>query len=317
MDLYSYFYNLVMQIPRGRVSTYGALARALGDIRASRACGVMLAQNPEPPRIPCHRVVMSDGSLGGFTHPDGVNRKIELLKSEGVEIEGNKIKNFRQILFEDFHTDYPLKRLREEQKKLRKEIIIEDDFSTNLVAGVDVSYSGRLAYGALVVMQDVGEVLKIVTTRMKVDFPYIPTYFAFREEPVIRELLNMIHEPVVLMVDGNGILHPVRMGLATYVGIKNNVPTIGVAKKLLMGEVVENRVILDGDIVGYFLKYRGKGIYVSPGHRVSLETSLKIVKKFMKYKIPEPVRLAHLTANKLRRNQDKKVFKLMRIYPRR
>ncbi len=310
MDLYSYFYNLVKQIPRGRVSTYGSLARALGDIRAARACGVMLSQNPDPPKIPCHRVVMSDGSIGGFTHLEGIKRKIELLRSEGIEIEGNKIKNFREVLFEDFRTDYPLKKLREKQKKLQDKIVLEDDFSTNLVAGVDVSYEGRFAYGALVIMQDMDKILKIITTKMEIDFPYISTYLAFREEPVIRELLKSVDDPVLLMVDGNGILHPVRMGLATYVGIKNNVPTIGIAKKLLMGEIVENRIILDEETVGYHVKSRGRGIFVSPGYRISLDTSLKTVRKFLKFKIPEPIRIAHITANNLRRgDRDKKVYK--------
>ncbi len=301
MDLYSYFYRLVMQIPRGRVSTYGALARALGDIRAARACGVMLSQNPDPPRIPCHRVVMSDGSLGGFTHPEGLRRKIELLREEGVEVENGKIANFREILFEEFRTDYPLKRLREEQESLRKRIILHDRFSTDTVGGVDISYDGRDAYGALVIMR--GEkVLEIIEKRMRVDFPYIPTYLAFREEPLISELLREVDDEIVLLVDGNGILHPRFFGLASHVGVKNDVPTIGVAKSKLLGEVRENRVYVSGRHVGWFVRSgRRKGIYVSPGHRVSVETSIRIVKKYLRYKNPEPLRLAHMHANEFRK----------------
>ncbi len=301
MDLYSYFYDLVRQIPRGMVSTYGALAKALGDIRASRACGVMLAQNPDPPTIPCHRVVMSDGSLGGFTHPEGIRRKIELLRQEGVEVEGYKVKNFRSILFEDFKTDYPLKKLQDEQEKMREKIVLYDDFSAKLVGGVDVSYSGRWAYGTLVIMKDVNTVLRIVKIKMRVDFPYIPTYLAFREEPVITELLSKVDENIILLVDGNGILHPRRMGLATYAGIKNDLPTVGVAKKLLLGEIRDDEIIHAGEVVGHMLKSRGKPIYVSPGHKVSQKTSLRVVKRFLKYRIPEPIRLAHIYANEMRR----------------
>jgi len=301
MDLYTYFYNLVMQVPRGMVSTYGALARALGDIRAARACGVMLSQNPDPPRIPCHRVVMSDGSIGGFTHPEGIKRKMELLRSEGVEIIGGKIVNFRDKLFEEFKTDYPLKKLQEEQIKLKREVILEDDLTPQFVGGVDISYDGRIAYGVLAIFDTRGKFVERIEKVMKIKFPYIPTYLAFREEPLISSLLKEWSEPLVLMVDGNGILHPRGMGLATYVGVKNDVPTIGVAKKLLMGEVRGVYIYLSGKRVGAFLKSGiKKGIYVSPGHRISLETSLKIVKEYLKYKNPEPLRIAHLFAKELR-----------------
>jgi deoxyribonuclease V len=301
VNLYDYFYGLVIQIPRGMVSTYGALARALGDIRASRACGVMLSQNPDPPRIPCHRVVMSDGSIGGFTHPEGIKRKIELLRKEGVYVKDGKIVNFKDVLFEDFKTDYPLKKLREEQERMRGSVILEDDFSAELVGGVDVSYEGRRAFGALVIMDSKGRVREIIKKDFRVDFPYIPTYLAFREEPVISSLLKELDEEIVLLVDGNGILHPLNMGLATYVGVKNNIPTIGVAKSLLMGEVINSVVYLNNIPVGYEIKKFKRGIYISPGHRVSLESSLLLVKNFLRYKVPEPLRLAHIEANKLRK----------------
>ncbi len=301
MDLYSYFYGLVRQIPRGRVSTYGALARALGDIRASRACGVMLSQNPDPPRIPCHRVVMSDGSLGGFTHPKGIGRKIELLREEGIEVSNGKIVNFKELLFEDFKTEYPLKKLREEQERLREKIILEDDFSTNIIGAVDVSYRDRVAYGALVLMNPEGKVMRVIRKIMPVNFPYIPTYLAFREEPIIREMLKEVDEEIILLIDGNGILHPRFFGLASHVGVKNNIPTIGVAKSLLLGEIRENKVYFGRRQVGWFVKSGVKrGIYISPGHRISLKTSLALVKKFLHYKMPEPLRLAHMEANNLR-----------------
>jgi len=302
MDLYTYFYNLVMQIPRGKVSTYGALAKALGDIRAARACGVMLSQNPDPPRIPCHRVVMSDGSLGGFTHPEGIKRKIELLRQEGIEIENGKVKNFPKFLFEDFKTDYPLKRLRKEQDNLRKKVILEDDYPS-LVGSVDVSYSARNAYVALVIMHD-GR-YEVIGEKMRVNFPYIPTYLAFREEPIISKILKRVDEDILLMIDGNGILHPRFMGLATYVGIKNNIATIGVAKNLLMGEIMKGKILIGSKIVGQYIPSgRKRGIYISPGHRITLDSAVRIVKRYLKYKNPEPLRLAHIYANKLRREDN-------------
>ncbi len=302
MNLYEYFYRLVMQIPRGRVSTYGALANALGDIRAARACGVMLSQNPDPPRIPCHRVVMSDGSLGGFTHPQGLKRKIELLRKEGIRIVNGKVADFNSVFFDDFDTSYPLKALREEQNEIKNKLIIHDVFDSNIVGGVDLSYSGRTAFGALVIMNTRGKMKEVITKKMRVDFPYIPTYLAFREAPLISMLLREIDDEIILFVDGNGILHPRYAGVATHVGVKNDVPTVGVAKSLLFGKVVENRVIVNDKQVGWFIKSgRKRGIYISPGHRVSLGTSLKLVKNFLKYKIPEPLRLAHIYANEMRK----------------
>ncbi len=302
MNLYEYFYRLVMQIPRGRISTYGALANALGDIRAARACGVMLSQNPDPPRIPCHRVVMSDGSLGGFTHPQGLKRKIELLRNEGIRIVNGKVADFDTVFFDDFDTSYPLKTLRKEQDEIKGKLIIHDAFDSTLVGGVDLSYSGRLAFGALVIMDEHKKIKEIITKKMRVDFPYIPTYLAFREEPLISMLLREIDEEIILFVDGNGILHPRYAGVATHVGVKNDVPTVGVAKSLLFGKVIGNRVIVNDRQVGWFVKSgRKKGIYISPGHKVSLGTSLKMVKNFLKYKIPEPLRLAHIHANEMRK----------------
>ncbi len=306
MNLYEYFYRLVMQIPRGRISTYGALANALGDIRAARACGVMLSQNPDPPRIPCHRVVMSDGSLGGFTHPQGLKRKIELLRNEGIRIVNGKVADFDTVFFDDFDTSYPLKALREEQNEIKSKLIIHDAFDSNLVGGVDLSYSGRMAFGALVIMDEHKKIKEIITKKMRVDFPYIPTYLAFREEPLISMLLKEIDEEIILFVDGNGILHPRYAGVATHVGVKNDVPTVGVAKSLLFGKVIGNRVIVNDRQVGWFVKSgRKKGIYISPGHKVSLNTSLKMVKNFLKYKIPEPLRLAHIYANEMRKQHIK------------
>lgn len=81
-----------MQVPRGRVTTYGELARALGT-KGYRAIGRILHNNPNAPLVPCHRVVMSDGSLGGYAH--GTTRKIELLTSEGIRIEHGRVVDFQ------------------------------------------------------------------------------------------------------------------------------------------------------------------------------------------------------------------------------
>ncbi len=92
-------YNLLRQVPKGKVTTYGLLAQAL-DTRAYRAVGNAMRDNPDIPKTPCHRVVNSDGRLGGYLH--GLDKKIKILKSEGIEIENGKVKDFDKKLFSTF-----------------------------------------------------------------------------------------------------------------------------------------------------------------------------------------------------------------------
>ena len=311
MNFIDHFYSLVKQIPKGNVSTYGELARALGDIRASRAVGRMLNANPYAPVVPCHRVVMSDGSLGGFG--GGVDKKIALLESEGVEVSLGEIIDFMDIVFKDFETDYPLKKMRKEQNRLKKLVILEDDFSNiETVAGVDVAYDDK-AFGAIAVYdwEDM-DILERKTMAIDVEIPYITTYLAFRELPVIERLIKKLEDkPTLLLIDGNGVLHPYGMGIASHVGVKLGVPTIGVAKTLLCGKVKRevnsvgeySEVEFEGRIIGYAFKSSPRAkklIYISPGHKISFETALNVVKRFCKHKIPEPIREAHALATKAR-----------------
>ncbi|MEK6968739.1 MAG: MGMT family protein [Nanoarchaeota archaeon] len=96
----SQFFNqawkVCAKIPRGKVTTYKEIANAL-NTNAYRAIGQAMHNNPYAPRVPCHRVVSSGGSLGGFAHP--LKRKIELLKKEGVEVKNGKIVDFEKRLF--------------------------------------------------------------------------------------------------------------------------------------------------------------------------------------------------------------------------
>ncbi len=311
MKFDDYFYSLVKQIPKGRVSTYGELARALGDIRASRAVGKMLNQNPYAPIVPCHRVVMSDGSLGGFG--GGIKKKIRLLDKEGVKVQDYNIVDFDRVLFKDFKTKYPLKKLRDEQMRLKKSIKLEDDFSKiETVGGVDVAYDD-MGYGACA-LYDFKSMKKIgsLTNKTEVEIPYIPTYLAFRELPVIEGLIKKLkNKPTVLLLDGNGVLHPYGMGIASHVGVVLDIPTIGVAKKLLCGNLKKevkrvgdySQVEYEGKVIGYALKSSSRSkkfIYVSPGHKVSFKTALKVSKRFCKHKIPEPIREAHALATRAR-----------------
>jgi methylated-DNA-[protein]-cysteine S-methyltransferase len=88
-------YDLLLKIPAGKVSTYGDLARALGNPSASRAIGRILGENPNPIKVPCHRVVMSNGQIGGYAY--GTARKRQLLEKEGVSLTNGIVQNFKNV----------------------------------------------------------------------------------------------------------------------------------------------------------------------------------------------------------------------------
>ncbi|MBU0894287.1 MAG: MGMT family protein [Nanoarchaeota archaeon] len=89
-------YKLTSKVPKGKVTTYGELAKAL-NCKAYRAVGTAMNKNPNWPKVPCHRVVKSNGQVGDFA--SGVKKKIKLLKKEGIEVKKGKIENFNKVLY--------------------------------------------------------------------------------------------------------------------------------------------------------------------------------------------------------------------------
>ncbi|MEW5936859.1 MAG: MGMT family protein, partial [Candidatus Thermoplasmatota archaeon] len=164
-------YRLTAQIPRGLVSTYGAIAATLGDAIAARAVGRMMASNPHPITVPCHRVVMSDGSLGGYT--GGIERKRHLLREEGVPVDGEKVIDFQRRLFTAFDSKRPLAKLKAEQVALAFSLHLADDFAPDLpLCALDVAYRGDRGWCAGLLTTSDGE--KILATSViegEVDFP--------------------------------------------------------------------------------------------------------------------------------------------------
>ncbi len=313
------FYPLVCQIPEGRVSTYGALARALGSERAARAVGKMLNENPRPVEVPCHRVVMSDGSLGGYG--GGIEEKKRLLEEEGIRIKNGRVKEFEHVVFESFVSDKPLKRLREEQKRVKEKVAVQESgIGFSSVAGVDVSYSNNRAYPALSLWDHENkEEIDVFTTEIDVEFPYIPTFLAFRELPCLLEILEKVEDqPDVVMVDGNGVMHPDGIGLASHLGVETGMATVGVAKSKLCGDLVDeidrekgkmlSEVRDNGKLIGHALlegKRAKNPIYVSPGHGVSHDQAVQLVKSYCRYKVPDPIRRAHIEATKRRKKDER------------
>ncbi|MGD0056760.1 MAG: endonuclease V [Methanomassiliicoccales archaeon] len=309
-DFVKSVFDTTAQIPHGRVSTYGEIATALGDVGASRAVGMILASNPRPIIVPCHRVVYSNGEIGWYGGKGkGTERKKELLSKEGVRIEGGKVADFENLRFANFDIEPILKNLRRIQDALSKKVVEEDDFGKlTYVAGLDVSYAGDDAFASMVLYDwSENRIVDRRTIRSRAIFPYIPSYLAFREIPVLADLIDS-RKDTVYLVDGQGVLHPRAFGIASHIGVAFDIPTIGVAKSLLCG-VVENgkatksRINLDGRSRGYFIGRSGKhSVYVSVGHRISLKSAVKIVSRSLEIGKVDPMREAHRLANSARRS---------------
>jgi len=303
-------FDATVQIPKGRVSTYGDIATALGDVAASRIVGVILARNPRPIVVPCHRVVYSDGEVGWYGGKGrGAERKKELLSREGVRIKDGKIEHFDSVRFADFKIEPMLKDLRLEQDALSSKVVERDDFGQmKYVAGLDVSYADDDAFAAMVVY-DCSEdaVVARKTIRRKATFPYIPSYLAFREIPILKDLIDGKRDTIYL-VDGQGVLHPRAFGIASHIGVAFDIPTIGVAKSLLCGiiekeEARKSPIRLDGELKGYLIRQSGKHpLYVSVGHRVSLESAVIVVDKLLDEGRVNPLQEAHRLANDARKS---------------
>lgn len=314
-DLWKETYDLVAQVPEGRVTTYGAVAKALGDIAASRFVGLAMSRNEDIVRVPCRRVVQSDRFVGGYTG-GGSKKKIQLLRKEGIEISGSKVVNLDKILFSDFKTGYPLRKLRRIQIDLKRRLVLrESKEKAKFVAGIDVAYDGDHAYASLVKFNfESKEETSRHVVEGKAVFPYVPTYLAFREIPVIEPLMDLVDDDTVLMYDGNGVLHPEGFGITSHVGVVFDVPTIGVAKKLLCGAMVRCpskeaiKIILNGQLAGHALcgGQSEKPVFVSAGHRVSQDQAKAVTMRFLTHRVPEPTRIAHIVAETARRGTSHK-----------
>jgi deoxyribonuclease V len=183
--------------------------------------------------------------------------------------------------------------------------------SPRLIAGVDIS-AGRAekaATAAVVVLSYPGlDLMEVKVVNGMLDFPYVPGLLSFRESPLILmacEQLDLV--PALILVDGQGIAHPRRMGLASHLGLLLDIPTIGCAKSRLCGhhempgtEAGSSAELMDnGEIIGTALrtKDRVKPLYVSIGHKVDLHAAIRWTLACCRgYRLPEPTRLAHLAA---------------------
>lgn len=195
------------------------------------------------------------------------------------------------------------------QRLLAAKVVQIDDLPTvRHIAGIDVSVDAttNLARAAVVVLSfpDLAEV-SVARHAQPIAMPYVPGLLSFREIPVILgALAQVVPAPDLLMVDGQGIAHPRRLGIAAHLGVILNLPAIGCAKSILRGrhaplpdEVGAAAEMVDrGEVVGMALRTRkhANPILISIGNRISLPTAVAFVKACGRgYRLPEPTRLAH------------------------
>ncbi len=312
-DIVGALRDLVFQIPAGRVTTYRALAEALGDPDSVRFVTAFLGSE-EAKDWPAHRVVHSSGALGRAFGEDQT-KTAEKLRKEGVRVVGDRVDPLLQFFFAEFRTDRPLARLQEEQREVAKRMVLCPLPEDGKIGAVDVAYRGDEAVAAFVLADHRGEPLDFLISRTPARFPYIRTYLSYRELPAYLTALKEAEEkglfPDILLVDGNGILHPRRAGIATHLGVLLDLPTVGVAKGHLCGDVnTEGMVIgewrpvlLEGEVVGGAIRTgRNRTLFVSPGHRADVKTSVDLVLALtQKDELPPPLRFAHEVATEAAR----------------
>jgi deoxyinosine 3'endonuclease (endonuclease V) len=192
------------------------------------------------------------------------------------------------------------------QKEIAKKVIDYDCINNeiNNICGIDVAYRNNIAFcSALIVNKRTLEIIESINHKSIVNYPYIPGLLILRESESITSILKLIKNSYdVLLIDAHGVLHPRKCGLACYIGVIVDKPTIGVAKNLLCGHIIkDNYIEYKGEILGYRIKKTNKkDIYVSIGHKIGLATATNIVMDLIKdnERLPEPLRLADINSKK-------------------
>ncbi|MBN2022370.1 MAG: endonuclease V [Pirellulales bacterium] len=305
-DLFAHLERLWAQIPPGRVTTYGDVADALGDRVAARWVGHVAMHHDHAAACPCHRLVRADGQLGLYV-AGTAETKARRLRAEGVAVRAGAV-DLAPWRFDQFQSDRPLEALRQAQESLAKKAILRGRRNVpKRIGGVDVSYAanGDAVAAYVLVETESGAVVWSTTLRRPVRFPYITSYLAFRELPVLLELVESVRTAGrgcdVLLVDGTGALHPRRGGIAMHLGVLADQATIGLTKKLLCGRVDradmtpgEPRPVWLGDEpLGVAVRATSgsrRPLFVSPGHRADVPLAKAVVLATLRgRRLPEPL----------------------------
>ncbi|UCE05959.1 MAG: deoxyribonuclease V [bacterium] len=192
-----------------------------------------------------------------------------------------------------------------------------------LVSGADVSYSKKaeMCFASVIVFKyPAMEVIEQKNSTGTVNLPYVPGYLTFREAPILLSAFERVENvPDLVLFDGQGIAHPLNMGLAAHVGLILDLPSIGCAKNLLIGDYEEpasikgnwSKLIYQNQQMGAVVRTRDevKPVFVSPGFKVTIDEAVDwVLKTCAGYRIPEPIRQSHLAVNRLRTNYEERFF---------
>ena len=206
--------------------------------------------------------------------------------------------------------------LRTLQSELAAQVVLRDQFAKPLrtIAGFDVGFEddGATTRAAAILLDaDTLEILDQQVARLPTRMPYIPGLLSFRELPaLLAALARLKHAPDLAFIDGHGIAHPRRLGIAAHFGVVTGLPSIGVAKKILTGEPRMALHEMRGaftplrsgkDQIGWLLRSKPGclPLIVSPGHRVAMPSAPELVMRYVgKYRLPEPTRLADRLASR-------------------
>lgn len=202
------------------------------------------------------------------------------------------------------------------QIELAKQLKFQSLNKIETIAGADISFNknSTTMYAGIVILSYPGMILKsFALETYETSFPYKAGFLGFKEVPALLKVWELIpNKPDVVVFDGNGILHPRRMGVASHFGILANQTTIGCAKSLLYGKnhqpqnvkfstaEIKNNA---GEMLGFALRTRINcaPVYISTGHLITQKESLLVIKKSVgNYRIPEPTRMAHNIVNDFR-----------------
>lgn len=216
---------------------------------------------------------------------------------------------FKKIAWPD-----DLEKARQLQKELARKVIIAPlKKDVYFIGGADASYHKDKIIAVTCLFDIEMNLREEAYVWDEISFPYIPGLLSFREGPAIVKAINRLSiKPDLIIMDGHGICHPKRLGIASHIGVILNIPTIGVAKSILVGRYKKipatkgswSYIYVDNKPAGIALRTREntRPVFVSPGHLVDFEDSRRIVLSCCRgFRIPEPIRRAHILSGTLKR----------------
>jgi deoxyribonuclease V len=192
------------------------------------------------------------------------------------------------------------------QLQIARRVIDRDDFGEiKSICAVDVAYDDRNAYCSAVVMSRSGEQIESASALSTIESPYVPGLLMLRESPPILRTLEKLRSGYdLLLVDGHGLLHPRKCGIACYLGVKLDKPTIGIAKSLLCGTIKSKGSIeFDGEILGRTIGKGRKMLYISVGHRISLGSAVYLVLELGKGATPKAMKQADANSKEFKKRK--------------